>query len=395
MHKILVVCLVLGLLMVTAPAAQSQDPAVTFTKTPAGSPVIAAGLAGAPVFMADPVVYTDEEGMHLFYTSIFCEKAGQTYFSWDPAHQNDCLLVDDGGATGYAFSDDLGLTWTFRETPVIVPGPEEWDNEKVETPFVTRVGDTLYLFYCATGDREGEQFSLRYQIGAATLELGGRSVRQALLTDADVMTKRPTPLLAYNLAEPAADNNAQEPSVVFRDDTFELYFTGLGIALPDQGLDAPGQQIKSIHFMRATFDADLQPLSGPQVLVINRIVNMPEVHYRDGVYHLFYTTFNPLIEDDEFHHGEIIGYATSADGLTWKDSGIVLEPGADDAYDNWGLMAPTASFQEDQTILFYSAWGMSEHPAFPVQPDGRFGMPVSQDRTIYSNIARAVSTAIH
>ncbi|HEX3052424.1 MAG TPA: hypothetical protein VHP83_17315 [Aggregatilineaceae bacterium] len=391
MNKSLVVGVLFVLLMATLSPIRAQD-SVTFTKTPADVPVIAAGLAGVPVFMADPVVYTDEEGLHLFYTSIFCEKAGQTYFSWNPANQDDCLLVSDSGATGYAFSADRGLTWTFRETPVIIPGPEEWDSEKVETPFVTRVGDTVYLFYCATGDHDGKLFSLRYQIGVATLDLAGRSVKQAFLTDGDVMVKRPAPLLAYNLAEPAADNNVQEPCVVFRDNSFELYFIGLGLALPDQGLDAPGQGIESINFMRATFDADLQPISGPELLNSSVIVNMPEVHYRDGMYYLFYTTFNPTIDDDEFHHGEIVGYATSADGLTWEDGGIILEPGESGAYDDWGLMAPTASFQEDQTILFYSAWGLSDHPAFPVQPDGRFGLPLSEDRTIYSNIGRAIST---
>lgn len=394
MRRIVITGLLLVLLLAPVPAARSQSPDVTFTRSPADSAVIAAGWANVPVFMADPVVYTDEEGLHLFYTSIFCQKAGRTYFAWDPAHQADCLLVDAGGATGYAFSADRGLTWSFRETPVITPGPEEWDNEKIETPFVTRVGDTLYLLYCATGDRDGQLFSLRYQIGLATLALDHRSVRQALLADADVMVKRTAPLLAYNLAAPSGDNNVQEPSVIFRDNTFELYFIGLGLTLPDQGLDAASQQITSINFMRATFDAGFQPLTEPQMLKINRVVNMPEVHYREGTYHLFYTTFGPT-EDDEFHHGEILGYATSADGLTWEDSGIILEPGGPDAYDNWGLMAPTASFQDDQTILFYTAWEMRDHAAFPVPADGRFGAPISGDRTVHSNVGRAVSTALN
>jgi sucrose-6-phosphate hydrolase SacC (GH32 family) len=117
---------------------------------------------------------------------------------------------------------------------------------------------------------------------------------------------------------------------------------------------------------------------------------MPEVHYLDGMYFAFYTTSGPA-EDDEFHHGEIIGYATSNDGITWDDAGIILEPGTEEDFDNWGIMAPTVSFQPDQTILFYSAWEKSDHPAFPVLPDGRFGMPISQDRTVHSNFGRAVS----
>jgi predicted GH43/DUF377 family glycosyl hydrolase len=386
-------CVLPLFLMATVSFAQTQNPGTVFTKTPADSAVIAAGWAESPIFMSDPGVYTDEEGLHLFFTSIFCEKEGHAYYAWNPADPADCLLKSDSGAIGYAFSDDQGLTWTIRETPVMMYGPEEWDLEKVETPFVTRVDDTLYLFYCATGYRDGQLFSQRYQIGVATLALGDRSIKQALLEDGDTMVKRPAPLISYNLVEPAADNNVQEPSVVFRDHVFELYFIGLGLSLPDQGIDAPSQQITSLNFMRATFDANLNPLDAPQELQIARIVNMPEVHYIDGLYYAFYTTFGPA-SDDEFHHGEIIGYATSEDGLTWKDAGIILEPGAGDSFDSWGVMAPTVSFQDNQTILFYSAWGMEDHPAFPVPADGRFGLPISQDRTLTSNIGRAVSTTL-
>jgi GH43 family beta-xylosidase len=393
MRKAIAFSILCLLLLAPVPVVQSQDREPTFVKAPADKPVIAAGLAGAPIFVTDPVVYTDAEGLHLFYTAIFCEKQGRPYFAWDPADQATCIIRTAGGAVGYAFSDDLGLTWTIRETPVIMPGPAEWDSEKIETPFVTRADDTLYLFYCATGDRDGQLFAQRYQIGVATLALGNRSVRQALLDDGAEMTKQSEPLVAYNLAEPAVDNNVQEPSVVVRDNGFELYFIGLGLALPDQGLDVPQQKITSINFMRMTFDDYFAPLDPPQVLSVNGLVNMPEVHDIDGTYYAFYTT-SSAVEDDEFHHGEIIGSATSQDGLTWDNAGIILKPGADTSFDNWGVMAPTVSFQEDQTILFYTAWEMRSHPAFPVPPDGRFGAPISDDRTVHSNIGRAVSTTL-
>ena len=63
MCRIVIASLLLVPLLAAAPAAQSQSP--TFTKSPADSAVIAAGWANAPVFMADPVVYTDAEGLHL------------------------------------------------------------------------------------------------------------------------------------------------------------------------------------------------------------------------------------------------------------------------------------------------------------------------------------------
>lgn len=391
MRKVVCSGVLLLALATAVPAAYPQG--AEFVKTPADAAVIASGWADSPIFMTDPAVYTDEEGLHLFYTAIFCEKGGNPYYAWNPADPMGCVLKSAGGAVGYAFSDDLGLTWTIRETPLVMPGPEEWDLEKIETPFVTRVGDTLYLFYCATGSRNGQPFALRYQIGAATLDLGSRSVKQAMLEDGAMMVKRPGPLVAYNLDEPAPDNNAQEPSAVFKDGVFELYFVGLGLSLPDQGIDTSAQQITSINFMRATFDPDLNPLEPPQQIDTERMVNITEVHYVDDLYYVFYTTAGPA-DEDEFHHGEIIGYATSQDGLTWDDAGIVIRPGPDESFDNWGVMAPTVSFQDDLTILFYSGWEMRDHPAFPVAPDGRFGMPISQDRTIHGNVGRAVSVTL-
>jgi hypothetical protein len=335
--------------------AQDTDPA--FTRTPADAPVLASGWADSPIFMSDPVVFTDEVGdLHLFFTAIFCQKNGHPYYAWNPADQMDCLLTTANGSIGYAYSNDQGLTWLIRPMPIIVYGPEEWDSEKVETPFVTQVNDTLYLFYCATGNKDGALFAQRYQIGVATLDLNGRSVQQALLIEGDPMIKRPDPLLAYNLAEPSVDNNVQEPSVVVRDGVFELYFTGLGIARPDQGLDVPNQAITSINFLRATFDLDLKPLTAPQLLQVDVPINMPEVHYVNGLYYGFYTIAGSGA-DDNFHHNEVIGYVTSTDGLTWTDAGIILEPGAAGTFDDWGVMAPTVSFQSDQIILFYSCAG--------------------------------------
>lgn len=386
------VCVIL--VMVTLGTVHAQETDLVFTKTPADAAVLVSGWADTPIFMSDPVVFTDEEGgLHLFFTAIFCEKDGQPYYAWDPANQMDCMLTSANGSTGYAFSDDQGLTWTIRETPVIVYGPEEWDNEKIETPFVTQAGDTLYLFYCATGNKDGKLFAQRYQIGVATLALNGRSVKQALLVDGDPMGKQPTPLLAYNLDERSVDNNVQEPSVVVRDGVLELYYTGLGFALPDQGLDAPGQSITSINFLRATFDLDLNPLDEPQKLQVEPAINMPEVHYVDGMYYGFYTIAGPGA-DDVFHHNEVIGYMTSPDGLTWTDAGIILEPGVAGSFDDWGVMAPTVSFQDDQIILFYSGWELADHAAFPVAPDGRFGIPISDTQTVHGNFGRAVSTTL-
>lgn len=391
LHRMILVALalILTLSLGTLQPARSQEP--MFDRAPADAAVIAGGWADTPIFMTDPMVYTDDEGLHLFYTALFCNKSGEWFYAWDPAQLLSCDITNVIGGTGYAFSADRGLTWTIRETPLAIPGPEDWDNENIETPFVTRVENTLYLFYCATGERDGELFHQRFQIGVASLDLGERSLTQALLADGDSFVKRPTPLLPYNLTETALDNNTQEPSVVIRGDTLELYYTGLGLALPGESIAAPGQQITAINFLRVTFDTDLNLLTEPEKLPNDLLINMPEVHYVNGLYHVFFTAPGT---DDEFHHGERIGYATSPDGVSWTGGQILLEPGPEGTIDNWGMMAPTLSFQAGETIMFYSAWEMQDHPAFPVPADGRFGMPISGDRAIYSNVGRAVSTTL-
>jgi len=144
------------------------------------------------------------------------------------------------------------------------------------------------------------------------------------------------------------DNNVQEPSVVFRDNIFELYYIGLGFALPDQGLDAPSQQITSINFMRATFDRDMKSVSLTASSPGWPLREHAEVHYLDGCT----SAFTPLPvrqKTTNFIMARSSGNATSDDGITWDDAGIILEPGTEEDFDNWGIMAPTVSFQPDQT----------------------------------------------
>jgi len=121
-------------------------------------PAVSTGRAGLPVIAFDPAVFVDEEGYHLFYTTIFCRGDAGYSYTWDPADQARCNIMNAIGSIGYAFSGDKGLTWRFRRTPVILPGSSGFDSRKIETAFVFRVRDTLYMAYSAVDCLENGKF---------------------------------------------------------------------------------------------------------------------------------------------------------------------------------------------------------------------------------------------
>ena len=272
-----------------------------------------------------------------------------------------------------------------------------WDRAAVETPFPRVVNGTLYVFYSARGvESDGHtEFASRYQLGVATVALAGRSLRTALLVDGALAAKRGAPLVAHDTAHAnATTNNVQEPSAVWTGARWELFGIGLGLSEPAQPIGAPGQRVTGIHALRWVFDDPALPAGGGalRVCTTSAPVNIIEVHWRAG----------------GGRHGEQIGYAESADGLTWSVSPTpLLSPsaaGSGATFDDWGIMAPTVAVLPSsggdttngttEALLFYSAWELQDAPCLPVASDGRFGQPMSDGRCALSNIGRAVSTTL-
>ena len=272
-----------------------------------------------------------------------------------------------------------------------------WDRAAVETPFPRVFNGTLHVFYSARGvESDGRtEFANRYQLGVATVALAGRSLRTALLVDGARAAKRGAPLVAHDTAHAnATTNNVQEPSAVWTGARWELFGIGLGLSEPAQPIGAPGQRVTGIHALRWVFDDPALPAGGGalRVCTTSAPVNIIEVHWRAG----------------GGRHGEQIGYAESADGLTWSVSPTpLLSPsaaGSGATFDDWGIMAPTVAVLPSsggdttngttEALLFYSAWELQDAPCLPVASDGRFGQPMSDGRCALSNIGRAVSTTM-
>ena len=239
--------------------------ALTFNKNPRDRGVVMAGGGeGQPTFVSDPGVFADEEGLHLFASNIFCSRGGGWYYSWDPNNIGACNIINASYGIGYAFSNNSGLSWDFAPGPVVLPGPAAWDGEAVETPFPYVVNGTLFLFYSARGvGKDGKEFRSRYQVGVATVKLDGRSIREAVLRDGALATKRNQALLAHNLVTAnATNNNIQEPSAIWNGNAWEVYVIGLGLLLPARPVNFPFQHITGIYTLRYVMGPDLLPVEG-------------------------------------------------------------------------------------------------------------------------------------
>lgn len=380
-----------------------------FVKIPSES-VLKSGFVGSPVFIADPGVVKDSSGYHLFITNQFCDLNNNA--KWDEnEHLFDadatllCVAQRQVGATMYAFSGDEGKTWSVRPVPVIANGPAGWDDYNVETPFPFVHNDTLYVFYSAYGHKNGSLFRARYQISYASLALNGRTLKKALLEDGDVLAKYSdgaTPFYPGNITTAGYDNNVQEPSVAVTDSGFELFFTGLKLKDPGSDLSpGNGNKIDGLALARQKFDFQWNKIGGMEVAKTTEQldptsdefavapINIGEVHYVGNRYHIFYTS---LELGADFHKGERIAHAISEDGLSWTNMQVVLEPGSENSFDGWGIMAPSIVFEEDRAVLFYSAWGDKSDSKCVMRGEGaKWGKTVAgETKCVHGNLGRAV-----
>jgi hypothetical protein len=210
---------------------------------------------------------------------------------------------------------------------------------------------------------------------------------------------RTTPLLPLSVTETSFLNNVQEPSVVCRDGRYEVYFLGIALALPDQTPEASGQRFVRLGLGRAVFDKSFHEMERTDKPILEG-VNQPEVTFHDGRYWLFSTGFGK----GTIHKGEFLQCTTSDDGVHWQAPRPILRPRQEDASDNWALVAPTLVSDQDQWLLFYSAFGASpaSRADFTVQvgpfartaKNKRWGIFVSgEKRLINVNLGRAASAA--
>lgn len=98
-------------------------------------------------------------------------------------------------------------------------------------------------------------------------------------------------------------------------------------------------------------------------------VSAPTVLYRDGLWRMWYVGYGQAPDDDVQHFS--IGYATSADGLSWTKSpnNPVLEPSAVGA-DDIDVVSPNVLFKDGVYHMWYAGRGENNQIFYATSADG-------------------------
>jgi hypothetical protein len=197
---------------------------------------------------------------------------------------------------------------------------------------------------------------------------------------------RTTPLISKN---PIGffDMNVQEPSVIYRNNSFEVYYVGLELKedIPlnnETGLDI----LIDIGMGKAVFNKNLELISRTVEPILTG-VNMIEMKYFNNIYCLFFTTSG----NGEFHKNEKIAYSVSKDSEnSWSKPTVILTKSDANTFDNWGIMAPSVVFDEDKIYLFYTALGVKDISCFG-ESKTRWGSPIDNNSKLgYMTLGRAI-----
>lgn len=341
----------------------------SYAGDPTNTSVVYSGVAGFPIMVMDPNIMRDSAGWHLFYSTYFCLKPdGDYYYSWNPQDDAACSINGYITAIGYAFSTDNGFSWSYRGPPVFQPGGEEWEQYKVETAFVYNKDETLYMFYCALGYVNGTLLDGRYQVGVSSLFLGSNQTVSELLLNTTTQFNRshPSPVIPYNLVNSSFTNNVQEPSALYRNGRWEVFFLGLQYSEPSEDVYASGQVLQLLGAGRAMLDDDLNILQiSSSPLPNTTMVNMPEVRVDEDAadeYRYVMASGGFGVSGGYVHEGEFVQESYSSNGINWSlPTAIYVPPlNGSEAFNGWGASSPTlvlAGGGLSNSTVYYSAYG--------------------------------------
>jgi hypothetical protein len=306
-----------------------EGPQVNFSPY-VGNPIIPLGAEGtweSGIAALARVIY-HEGSFHMFYI-------GSEQYDIQPSH------------VGYAASED-GLTWTkFDGNPVLSldPGVAPYGVGMI-VPFIE---DDTWILY----------LSPRLQPG---IGLGETIIRATAPGPTGPWTVDDTILL-----QPGGgrdwDNAAVSPIAVFRvEDGYRLYFLGFGS--DGNGLALSPNGLAWIKYDDPNTDQAMYRHSDP-VLVAGERGRWDDgftfgscVLFGDNGWEMFYSGGSVGQPTSAAELG--LGYATSADGITWTRHGdtpfLVFDEGL---YANW----PSVVVVEGVYYLYYNLWEFNENPA--------------------------------
>ena len=304
---------------------------------------------------------------------------------WIRWKTDPCVLIDGSEWFMYFGANDSGVRtqigraissgiqdWIPDTSQVMVPlGPAgAWDDTEVETPFVlidesAPASRRYKMWYAGKGNAGSNKPDFAYQIGYAYSSDGINWVKyNDPSNDGDPRFAESDPVLPIpefivvgedTIPETISYDSwsTAEPSVVFEDDTFRLYYLGLGlvddvfahwVALATSTNGYQWQR-DSIVFSPSFTGKEATGIACPAVIKQN------------NEYLLFYSMVE--LPYDSFANIErgTIGLAKSADGINFTrvSSKPILNHGPAGSYYESGLFAPSTLLKDDSLYLYFSS----------------------------------------
>jgi hypothetical protein len=251
------------------------------------------------------------------------------------------------------------------------PGPEGWwDSERVSCPRVLRnpEGGWLMWYY-------GRDVTFDRQV---TLPSG--RVGLARSDDGIRWERVPGPLTLGSVFGPAGDPNAFDSAHVgisdihWRDGLYWMWYFGGDKTGERRGFPLrPGCAVSrdGLHWNRvpgpyrgALLDA------GVKGEYDEFMVGWPQViPWDDGTWRMYYHTV-------QFGKGYLLAWAESPDGFRWEKRGVVMEPGPEGRFDDYGIATRHMIRLGDTWAMFYEGCHYLGHP---IQVDRQIGVAISKD----------------
>ena len=265
-------------------------------------------------------------------------------------------------STMMSFFTDAGMAQTvwnkYAGNPVLTVGEKgAWDSDAVMDVAVVHDGAKYRMWY--TGS-DGSVWKIGYAESA----------------DGITWTKHPgNPVLDLGPADAWDDFNVYGPSVIYDGAKFKMWYTGVNSTIEigyTESADGitwtkhPGNPVLKLGTEENSWDG--------------KYAYYPCVLFDGAVYEMWYTGQNSAAST-------AIGYAESADGITWTKSPAnpVINVGDRGTWDDGSLQHPSVVFDGAEYHLWYSGW----HKEFPILNLGfnKIGYATSTDGIAWEKYA--------
>lgn len=318
-------------------------------------------VTGWAEYSANPVIKYADAQSNILWNDPSVIKEGEQYRMWlsggNPRSNPIAVSVYEARSTD-------GIRWNINTKPALEPAKDAkaWDNMRIETPSVIKVGDLYHLYYsgCSKPCADGV-----YSIGHATSRDGVAWVKDSRNP---VITHQPNPL-------EWGFYTAAEPGVVYHpgNKKFYLYYAsaksnhpapgapfGILLATSSDGstfthhTNKKGER-EPVHTLSKSYDASRY-----------RGYSTPMVHLRDGVFHMYHT----VVFDPKSFQNAALAHATSTDGTRFVEAEKDIFTFGHGDWKHEAVLAPTVI--DDGGIL--KMWFAGQNKKFGGQSTFSYGI---------------------